>query len=122
MSQVVLLGLPEDLSRLLAQLLREESHQVRQRQSIRGVWKGSKPDAAFISGDIPDLPNAIAALRETEPKMPLIVVTRLPETRQWLDALEAGATDYIGGPFERVHIRWLMNSVIAQGPPRAAAA
>jgi DNA-binding response OmpR family regulator len=122
MSQIVLLGLPEDLSRPLAQLLREESHQVRQRQFIRDVSKGAKADVAFISGDIPDLRNAIALLREKEPRIPLIVVTRLPETRQWLDALEAGATDYIGGPFERVHIRWLMNSVIAQGPPRAAAA
>jgi DNA-binding response OmpR family regulator len=117
MSQVVLLGLPEDLSHQLAQLLRDEAHQVRRLQSVRDVWKGGRPDTAFISGDLSDFRNVIATLREGEPQIAVIVVTRHPETSQWLDALEAGATDYCGAPFERVHVRWLMNSAAAPDGP-----
>ena len=121
MSQVVLLGLPEDLSRQLAHLLREETHQVRRRHSLREVWLGGRPDAVFVSGDTPDFRDVIATLKAAEPHIPLIVVTRHPETSQWLDALEAGATDYCGGHFERVHVRWLMDSVPARQRSRAAA-
>jgi hypothetical protein len=34
------------------------------------------------------------ASREARPTLPFIVVTRIPEMGVWLDALEAGATDY----------------------------
>lgn len=40
---------------------------------------------------------------------PVIAVSRLPETALWLDALEAGATDYYAPPFEDHHINWMLD-------------
>ena len=62
------------------------------------------------------------------PQLPVIVVSRLPETEEWLDALEAGAADYCAPPFEATHLRWLLETHAGQmrmGPQsdlRAAAA
>ena len=119
MSRVTLLGLPEDLERQLAQVLRDEAHKVIRKLHVQDLRHGPKSSAVFISADDPEFRRTIAQLRESDPLVPVIVVTRMPGTAQWLDALEAGATDYCGAPFERVQVRWIMDSVIR---PEACAA
>ncbi len=43
------------------------------------------------------------------PQPPAVVVTsRIPETAAWLDALDEGAFDYCGAPFEPQLIRWIL--------------
>ena len=34
------------------------------------------------------------------------------ETREWLDALDAGAVDYCAAPFEHQHMQWLINTAL----------
>jgi len=41
-----------------------------------------------------------------------VVVNRFPENSRWLDALDLGAADYCGAPFEPVLMRWLVDSVM----------
>jgi DNA-binding response OmpR family regulator len=52
----------------------------------------------------------LAALRQKGLRLPVVVVSRLPEVSEWLDALDAGAADYCGAPFEHRQIRWLLES------------
>jgi hypothetical protein len=40
------------------------------------------------------------------------VVTRIPDASAWLDALEAGATDYFSAPIELRQINWVMESAL----------
>jgi DNA-binding response OmpR family regulator len=51
-------------------------------------------------------------VRAERPTLPFVVVTRIPETGEWLDALEAGATDYCSAPFESRQINWLMEAAL----------
>jgi DNA-binding response OmpR family regulator len=119
MSRVVLLALPEDLAAQLGRVLLAEAHQVSRRQSSVDVRSEVEPDVVFLYGDCPDfLPN-LAALREAQPPLPVIVVTRLPDVGRWLDALDAGAADYCGAPFERVQVRWILETVCNNVSPRA---
>jgi DNA-binding NtrC family response regulator len=120
MPHVTLLGLPEDLAQQLAQVLRAEAHQVNRRMFLQDLQRGPRAAVVFISGDSPDFRNSLALLREAEPGLPVVVVTRLPGASQWLDALESGAADYCGAPFERVQLRWIMQSVLPE-KQRAAA-
>ncbi len=110
MSRVVLLGLAEDLAEQLSRVLREEAHLVCRSQSLEDARSG-EPEVVFLSGDGPDVVRNLSALRQAAPSIPLVVVTRLPESGRWLDALEAGAQDYCGAPFERVQVRWIMETV-----------
>jgi DNA-binding NtrC family response regulator len=64
--------------------------------------------------------SLLKRVREARPSLPFVVVTRIPETREWLDALEAGATDYCSAPIETRQLRWLMESALPR--PRFAAA
>ncbi|HKW97435.1 MAG TPA: hypothetical protein VJN43_06855 [Bryobacteraceae bacterium] len=50
----------------------------------------------------------LEALRRKRLGVPVVVVSRLPEVSEWLDAMEAGAMDYCGAPFEPRQIRWLL--------------
>jgi DNA-binding response OmpR family regulator len=125
MSRVALFALPEDLERPLAQVLREEAHKVIRKLHLHDLRRGPKADALFLSADHPNFRGTLSQLRESHPELPVIAVTRVPETAHWLDALDAGATDYCGAPFERVQIRWILNSVVRterQAQRRAAAA
>jgi DNA-binding response OmpR family regulator len=124
MSRVTLLGLPEDLGNQLARILLDESHQVSRCLYVSDLRRNPHCGAVFISGDAPDYPQTLSRIREAHPVLPVVVVTRQPEARHWLDALEAGAADYCGAPFEHVQLRWILGSIRSRpaGRPEKSAA
>ena len=69
-------------------------------------------DIVFANGDGKQYMPLLKQIREALPSLPFVVVTRIPETSDWLDALEAGATDYCSAPFEARQIGWLMESAL----------
>ena len=52
------------------------------------------------------------AVSRLKPDLPVVVVSRVPETAEWLDAIEAGASDYCAAPFEPAHIQWILDSAL----------
>jgi response regulator RpfG family c-di-GMP phosphodiesterase len=121
MSRITLLGLPDDLAAALTLVLGEESHQVAVVRTLEDVRRDI-PDVAFVSGDGPEFPHNVSWLLESMPRLPVVVVTRLPDSQRWLDALEAGAKDYCGAPFERTQLRWILDTVAPPTARRLAAA
>ena len=71
----------------------------------------------FCAADSGVLQQAISQF----PHVPVVVVSRLPETDDWLDALEAGAADYCAAPFEPVQLRWLLDTHMRPRQARAMA-
>jgi hypothetical protein len=57
-----------------------------------------RPRVVFCSAQPEILQEALRRF----PQLPVVVVSRLPEVRAWLDALEAGAADYCAASFESV--------------------
>jgi DNA-binding response OmpR family regulator len=112
LSHIVLLGLPEDIGEQISSLLIEDSHQVSRDLRLCEIESDLRAAAAFVWGDCPGCLETIRHLRECVPQVPVVVTTRLPDDRKWLDALDAGAADYCGGPFERAQIRWILDSVV----------
>jgi len=68
--------------------------------------------SSAVSGDLVFCTTgpAFHIARSRFPHLPVIVVSRLPQTEEWLDALEAGAADYCAPPFEVIHLRWLLDT------------
>jgi DNA-binding NtrC family response regulator len=56
----------------------------------------------------------LEAIAHRWPELPVIVVSRMPEVSEWLDAIEAGAADYCAAPFESAHIQWILSSTLRQ--------
>jgi DNA-binding response OmpR family regulator len=69
-------------------------------------------DIVFAGGEPVCYMSLLRNIREARPTLPFVVVTRIPETREWLDALEAGATYYCSEPIQTRQLRWLMESVL----------
>ena len=114
MADILLLGLETDLARQLSQVLRAQHHDVH----VGSSPSDSASDIVFLTGDTPDYRVRI---RELAGRGPVVVVNRFPENSRWLDALELGAADYCGAPFEPVMVRWLVDSVLRRASFDSAA-
>jgi DNA-binding response OmpR family regulator len=114
MATITLLGLENDLATELSRILRQHEHNVKITDSIETVVFQRDVDIVFAGGDGPDYRDIVRQLTARRPGLRVVLVNRLPENYRWLDALELGAADYCGAPFEPIHMRWLVDSVMRQ--------
>src|SRR5262245_42079978 len=115
MAKVLLFGLDGSLSNELNPVL-EKLGQTVQIESNSGVLEHTDANVIFAEGE------TLGAVRNQRPELPVVVVSRIPEVRGWLDALEAGAIDYCGAPFEAAQVRWVLDSSLRTGTAHRVAA
>lgn len=74
--------------------------------------RAHQPDILFcpLSDQFPSL------LAGLDPPIPVIVVSRVPDSREWIDAMEAGACDYCAPPFDRAQLRWMLSAAEHSSP------
>ncbi len=120
MALISLIGLDDSTARQIETITTHASHVVCRSEMNSDYPARPEADLIFLSGDEADYLDALRAIRAWHNAPPVVVVTRLPEVSGWLDALEAGATDYCSAPFEAVQIRWILDSALSR--PRAFAA
>ena len=122
MAKVVFVGIEHALAVPIARALAVERHQLEQKSYSAVILDVLDADIVFAGGEAKNYLSLLRKVREARPTLPFVVVTRVPETREWLDALEAGATDYCSAPFENRQIHWLMESVLPKQRPVSIAA
>jgi len=120
MAYITLLGLEEDLAQQLSNVLGAQKHHVRITDSVDDAVHPAGTDIVFSTGDVPHYRELIGELAGRDRDLAVVVVNRFPENTRWLDALDSGAADYCGAPFEPVLMRWLVDSVMRR--PHSAAA
>src|SRR6185437_9173684 len=108
-ASITLFGLETDLAHALSGILLRDGHQVRVTDSLQ-VALGTDAHIVFAGGDGPDYRETVGRMTAARPHIPLVLVNRHPENARWLDALDLGAADYCGAPFEPVQIRWVLQS------------
>lgn len=79
-------------------------------------------DLVFCCADPVEYRRLLNAVQRRGLPLPVVVVSRIPETSEWLDALDAGATDYCAAPFERTNISWVLQSALLSAQHDAAVA
>jgi DNA-binding NtrC family response regulator len=119
MAKVILVGLEQLAVSHISVALAVEHHQIQHKPRGTVVPDLLDADIVFAGGDPAYYLSLLKLLRAVRPSLAFVVVTRIPETKEWLDALEAGATDYCSAPFEGQHLRWLVESAV---PRRRGAA
>jgi DNA-binding response OmpR family regulator len=107
MAKVLLFGLECALADELGRVLRQLGQTVSVAPKRDGALDAVDADLIFAGSS--DLRDALAV----SPKRPVIVTSRLPEVKAWISALDEGAADYCGAPFEPAQVRWLLNSNLA---------
>jgi DNA-binding response OmpR family regulator len=107
MARILLLGLDVALADDLSRVLRQLGHTIRTAGTCAVACDFAESDLIFAGSD--DFREAITF----NPQRPVIVTSRLPEMKSWISALEAGAADYCGAPFEVTQVRWVLNTALA---------
>ena len=107
MASILLVGLESTLADELSRVLRQLGQSVQ--YAVQGTDAADPSDIQLIFAPEADL----AGTQRSHPGVPVIVVSRLPEVSSWLHALEQGAADYCGAPFEARQVRWALNSSLA---------
>jgi DNA-binding response OmpR family regulator len=120
MAHVLLVGLEQATAAQISRALAVERHRVEQKPLEIGTRDIMDVDIVFAGGEPSHYLSLLRRVRKERPALPFVVVTRIPETSAWLDALEAGATDYCSSPFDSRQIHWLMESALPR--QRSAAA
>ena len=69
-------------------------------------------DVVFCGSAPAEYRALLDALKRRGLHLPVVVVSRLPEVSEWLDALDAGALDYCAAPFEHQHMQWLIQTAL----------
>ncbi len=82
--------------------------------AAEGVKAAVRPGIGliFCSADRPTYTLLLNLIKQEELDLPVVVVSRHPETDEWLDAIEAGASDYCSPPFETFQISWIIDSTL----------
>lgn len=123
-ARVVLLGLEERLAGELEAVLKGQQHTVIAEpyhppaECPRLLHKVGA-DVVFCPAERGRYLALLAALKRAAEPTPVVVVSRTPEVDEWLEAIEAGASDYCTAPFEPSHIAWIVQSNVRteSGPP-----
>ncbi len=77
-------------------------------EPARAVLRNDRAPVVFCNTQTETVKN----LRKINPNASIIAVSRLPETTDWLNAIEAGADDYCAAPFESHQLRWILDSTV----------
>ncbi len=113
----ILLGLETAVAGQLARTLGEDGHCVFV-SPMHGAEACARrvdevmADIVFCDGTASQLGALVAALLGRRRRVPVVVATREPDTTHWLDAIEAGASDYCSAPFERTLVRHILETLV----------
>jgi DNA-binding response OmpR family regulator len=114
MAKIFLIGLEQEAAGQICRALTVGRHQVEHQSKgvpVRELVLNPEildADIVFAGGEPAWYLTLLKRVREARPALPFVVVTRTGETDEWLDALEAGATDYCSVPIEARQLHWLM--------------
>jgi len=103
---ITLIGFDDGSAKQLTAHLAAESCRVSRKKRVSEV--PSEALALLVSGDDPGWALIVREARSQRPDIRVAVVTPLPDSSKWLDAIEAGAHDYCCLPPDRLLIRWLL--------------
>jgi hypothetical protein len=108
MAKVIFLKLDPRSSGQLGPLLAGDGHEIHVERENAPIGLVRGCSAVFIGGTAESYLPVVRRLRALDAHLCLVVVARMAETQDWLDAIEAGATDYWPAPFEPTHVRALI--------------
>src|SRR5581483_4209728 len=113
---ILLLGLEDNLAQELSAKLGEGDSRVFESgwpEDCSAVLERFDPDLVFCPSERPHFFQVLAAAQRSSRRVPVVAVSRQPEVSEWLDAMEAGASDYCGAPFESRDIDWIVSTNLA---------
>jgi len=110
MAKILIAEDEERMRRLLGMLLSNQEHElelVADGEEALKAFQENTPDVVITDLRMPNKDGMalIKEIREDNPDIPIIVITAFGSIESAVDAMRAGATDYITKPFEEARIK-----------------
>jgi DNA-binding response OmpR family regulator len=115
--RIFLIGLEPAVAARIGEVLTRETHRVEQRSEDIDTSELMTADIIFACGEGSRYLTVLRRVRNLRLRVPFFVAARIPSTIDWLNALEAGATDYCASPFEPHQLQWLIVSALSGWKP-----
>ncbi len=117
MARVIFSGLEPRSAGRLATLLATDGHEIHRQNQNVPIQELLNANIVFVGGEPNYYLSLLRRVRLVDPTLAFVVVARSPETSEWLEALEAGATDYCSAPFDLKMVRCLIASATTPHTP-----
>ncbi len=114
MARVVFSGVDPRLATQLSGFLTADRHKVHREKPNASITALLDANVVFAGGAPNQYLSLVRRIRALDPVLCLVVVARCPDTSEWLEAIEAGATDYWSSPFDAKLLRSLIATAIAR--------
>ncbi len=120
MARILIVDDETAMRRILAVLLREDGHETIEAAGARaaaGVLAEAELDLVLTDQKMPDGDgfDVLAAAREADPTLPVVVVTAFASIELAVEAMRRGAFDFITKPF----VREVVRATVARASERA---
>jgi len=114
MPTVLLLGLDDLSADTLEKLLAQAGH-VSRREPLRITWERRPAEnIIFLSSDQKGYRDALESIRRFHNAPFIVVISRLGDTRGWIDALEAGAADFLTAPYTQTQVSGVIEAAFSR--------
>lgn len=113
LSQVLLFGLEEDLARELIRVIApgsEAAFSAPDAAACLEMLEDAPVDIVFCSSKPEYCLPLLRTMKQMKRNTPVVVVSQEPEFDEWLDAMEAGAVDFVAAPFHHTQIHLILAS------------
>ncbi len=114
MASVCLIGIDAISAERIVALLKTRGHRVEPALPHGASLPLDTVDVVFVGGDPDQYLPVLEQARKRSRILSVIIIGEHRSTTQWLDALEAGARDYLATPLNDNDILWAMNLHIPQ--------
>lgn len=120
--RILLVGLEDRPLAQLTSILSEQNHSVCSRPFLStthllDLIDRLGADVVYCGSDPERYHSLVEAVRQKGSTVPIVVVSSSPSVSEWLDAIEAGAWDYVGAPFESKHIGHVLENALKCAAP-----
>ncbi len=112
MANIFMVGLDEAAADRIGTALAPGHHHIDRCPAPVQPQDLDKADIVFAGSDRTQYLPLLRGFRDTHPDTPFVVVARVPETSEWIEALEAGATDYCSDTDGNRQLGWLVESLM----------
>ncbi len=112
MAQILLAGLDREIASDFSGKLNQLGFPSQTAAFDLNTADAAAADVIFASGDDVRCLGLLNRVRSQAPSKPFIIVGRVAEEERWLEALEAGATDYCTSEISLDNLGWILTNAL----------
>ncbi len=122
-TRVLIVDDDRDISSLLSALMNKEglsSMMAHDGETALGMVQLARPDMMLVDVKMPGIDGmeVLKRVRETDPHLPVVLITAYADISASVAAMRAGAYDYLAKPFDHSEVIRVVRTALAEGERR----